>query len=190
LENSVQILSGNTKSLIFYIDSSYKIPDNMIIEIEINPKNSSIFFFLNHRQCSYYICNICWSSYPLLFGISGCNTTSAVIINSVQKLVKPISNTFFECRKIEWKFSNNNDNNNDCDCNNDYNNDKDYNDNYNDNFDDYYNDYDDDYDNDNNNYNDNDNNNDNDNDCCNDYDNEYEEKEEKVEEVDDQEDEY
>jgi hypothetical protein len=60
-----------------------------------------IFYFINKKQCPYYISDVCSS--PLLFGISGYNSSTILEVLSIKKMMKSSANTFVRCEAMKWE---------------------------------------------------------------------------------------
>jgi hypothetical protein len=59
-----------------------------------------IFYFINKKQCPYYISDI--SSFPLLFGISAIQSNAILEVLSVKKIVKSSSDPSVPCKAMKW----------------------------------------------------------------------------------------
>jgi hypothetical protein len=70
--NYAQICSGDKRSGNFNRNNEYNVGDNTLVEVEVDIKKKEIFYFINKKQCPYYICDV--FSSPLLFGISAYNS--------------------------------------------------------------------------------------------------------------------
>jgi hypothetical protein len=60
-----------------------------------------IFYFINKKQCPYYISNV--SCFHLLFGISAHHSNSILEVLSVKKIVKLSSDPSVRCEAMKWK---------------------------------------------------------------------------------------
>jgi hypothetical protein len=101
----VQIYSESNISPEFNENNKHIIANNSFVEVEVNINKKAVFFFMNHKQYLYYVFPIPSSVFPLLFGISGHNTSSVVEVISVQKLLRSSFYVSAECEKISWNIS-------------------------------------------------------------------------------------
>jgi hypothetical protein len=60
-----------------------------------------IYYFINKKQCPYYISDV--SSSPLLFGIRAFQSNSILEVLSVKKMVKSSSDPSVRCKAMKWK---------------------------------------------------------------------------------------
>jgi hypothetical protein len=78
-----RIISDNNWSENFNWYNKYNVGDNTEIEIEADMEKKMIFYFINKKQCPYYICD---SSSPLLFGIGAIGSNCMLEVLSVKKM--------------------------------------------------------------------------------------------------------
>jgi hypothetical protein len=67
---SAQIGSGRYWSKFFNENNEYELGNNSDVDIEVDCEKRTTYFFINKKQCPYYISDIYISSIPLLFGFS------------------------------------------------------------------------------------------------------------------------
>jgi hypothetical protein len=96
-----QIYSGDKRSGNFNENKEYNVGDNTVVEVEVDMEKKVIFYFINKKQCPYYICDV--SSSPLLFGISAVHSNTILEILSVKKIVKSSTDPSVPCEAIKWK---------------------------------------------------------------------------------------
>jgi hypothetical protein len=82
-------------------NNEYNVGDNTIVEVEVDMKKKMIFYFINNKQCPYYICDI--SSSPLLFGINALYSNSILEIVSVKKMMKSTIDYSVSCEAMKWR---------------------------------------------------------------------------------------
>jgi hypothetical protein len=90
----------NNWSENFNENKEYNVGDNTEVEVEVNMEKKVIFYFINKKQCPYYISDI--SSSPLLFGISAYNSNCILEVLSIKKIVKSSSDSSVPCEVIKW----------------------------------------------------------------------------------------
>jgi hypothetical protein len=96
-----QIISGGKWTENFNKNNEYNVGDNAVVEVEVDMKKKVIFYFINGKQCPYYICDV--SCFPLLFGINAINSNSILEILSIKKIVKSSSDPSVRCETMKWK---------------------------------------------------------------------------------------
>jgi hypothetical protein len=96
-----QICSGGKWSKYFNRNNEYNAGYNTVVEVEVDMEKKAIFYFINKKQCPYYISDI--SSSPLLFGISAALSNAIVQVLSVKKMRKSSSDPSVRCESIKWK---------------------------------------------------------------------------------------
>jgi hypothetical protein len=84
----------------FNKNNEFKVENNTIIDVEVNMKNRTIYYFINNKQCPFYVNNI--SSSCLLFGISAYYSSSIIEIISIKKHQKSSFDSSAKCEAIEW----------------------------------------------------------------------------------------
>jgi hypothetical protein len=99
--NITHIGSGNMWIDDFNENNEYNVGDNTVVEEEADMEKKVIFYFINKKQCPYYISDV--SSSPLLFGISGRWSNAILEVLSVKKLVKSSADPSVPCNAIKWK---------------------------------------------------------------------------------------
>jgi hypothetical protein len=99
--NYAQIFSGGNWSENFNWNKEYNVGDNTVVEVEVDMKKKVIFYFINKKQCPYYICDV--SCFPLLFGIRALGSNCILEILSIKKIVKSSSDPSIPCETIKWK---------------------------------------------------------------------------------------
>jgi hypothetical protein len=99
--NYAKIGSGGKWSEIFNENNEYNVGDNTVVEIEADIEKKVIFYFINKKQCPYYISGV--SSSPLLFGISALESNSILEILSIKKIVKSSSDPSVRCEAMKWR---------------------------------------------------------------------------------------
>jgi hypothetical protein len=99
--NFAQIGSGNNWSETFNGNNEYNVRDNTVVEVEVDMEKKVIFYFINKKQCPYYISGV--FSSPLLFGINASFSDAILEILSVKKMVKSSSDSSVPCEAIKWK---------------------------------------------------------------------------------------
>jgi hypothetical protein len=72
-----------------------------MIEVEVDMEKKMIFYFINSKQCPYYISDV--SSSPLLFGISADDSNAILEVLSVKKMVKSSADSSVPCEAMKWK---------------------------------------------------------------------------------------
>jgi hypothetical protein len=96
------IISGsNNWSKNFNENNEYKVGDNTVIEIEVDMKKKMIFYFINNKQCGYYVSDV--SSSLLLFGISGIWSKAVLEVLSVKKMMKSSADPSIPYKVMKWK---------------------------------------------------------------------------------------
>jgi hypothetical protein len=95
------IRSGGNWSGNFNLNNEYNVGDNTVVEVEADVEKKVIFYFINKKQCPYYISDI--SSSPLLFGISAGYSNSILEVLSIKKIVKSSSDPSVRCEDMKWK---------------------------------------------------------------------------------------
>jgi hypothetical protein len=96
-----QIGCGYNWSGNFNRNKEYYVGDNTEVEVEIDMEKKVIFYFINKKQCPYYISDV--SSSPLLFGISAYYSNAILEVFSVKKIVKSSSDPYVRCKAMKWK---------------------------------------------------------------------------------------
>jgi hypothetical protein len=99
--NIAHIRSDGNWSKNFSRNNEYNVGDNTEIEVEADMEKKVIFYFINGKQCLYYICDV--SCFPLLFGINACYSNSILEILSIKKIVKSSSDLSVKSKTIKWK---------------------------------------------------------------------------------------
>jgi hypothetical protein len=99
--NYAEIFSGGNWSDNFNWNNKYNVGDNTVVEVEVDMEKKVIFYFINKKQCPYYVCDV--SSSPLLFGINAYYSNSILEILSIKKIVKSSSDPSVPCEAIKWK---------------------------------------------------------------------------------------
>jgi hypothetical protein len=99
--NDVEIRSSVKWSGNFNENNEYNVKNNTVVEVEVDMEKKVIFYFINKKQCHYYICDV--SSSPLLFGISAYWSNCILEVLSIKKIVKSSSDPSFPCEVIKWK---------------------------------------------------------------------------------------
>jgi hypothetical protein len=98
--NTAQILSGGNWSSYFNRNNEYNVGGNTIVEVVADMKKKVIFYFINKKQCPYYICDV--SSSPLLFGINAFYSNCILEVLSIKKIVKSSSDPSVSCEAVKW----------------------------------------------------------------------------------------
>jgi hypothetical protein len=98
--NEANIVSGDNWSKNFNKNNEYNIGDNTIIEVEVDIEKKVIFYFINKKQCPYYISDV--SSSLLLFGINAGVSKAILEVLSVKKIVKSSSDPSVPCEAAKW----------------------------------------------------------------------------------------
>jgi hypothetical protein len=96
-----QIRSGYNWSENFNENNEYNVGDNTVVEVEVDMEKKVIFYFINKKQCPYYISGV--SSSPLLFGICAWFSNSILEVLSIKKIVKSSSDPSVPCEAMKWK---------------------------------------------------------------------------------------
>jgi hypothetical protein len=99
--NIAQIVDGNYWSGNFNRNNEYNVGDNTVVDVEADMEKKVIFYFINNKQCPYYISDV--SSSPLLFGINAGYSNSILEIISIKKMVKSSSDLYVPCEAIKWR---------------------------------------------------------------------------------------
>jgi hypothetical protein len=71
------------------------------IQIEIDTEKKMIFYFINKKQCPFYIYDI--SSSPHLFGISTKYSSSILEMLSIRNMKKLSINCFVFCEVMKYR---------------------------------------------------------------------------------------
>jgi hypothetical protein len=102
----VCIYSGRNYSEHFNFNNEFECGYNSLVDIEVNYEKKATYFFINNKQCPYYISDIYSSSFPLLFGFSSCSSSTIIDIISLFKILPSSSyvDPSFECIPIKWVF--------------------------------------------------------------------------------------
>jgi hypothetical protein len=100
LSDYAVIRSGGKWSKNFNKNKEYDVGDNTEVEVEVDMKMKVIFYFINKKQCPYYISDVSCS--PLLFGISAFQSNAILEVLSVKKIVKSSSDPSVFCEAIKW----------------------------------------------------------------------------------------
>jgi hypothetical protein len=98
--NYADIGSGNNWSKYFDENNEYNVGDNTVVEVEVDMEKKMIFYFINKKQCPYYISDI--SSSPLLFGISAKYSNAILEVLSIKKMEKSTADPSVVCEAIKW----------------------------------------------------------------------------------------
>jgi hypothetical protein len=100
---TVFICSGENCSQTFNKNNELQYRNNSIVDIEVGCEKKTIFFFINKKQCPYYISEISSSSFPLLFGFRSWKSPVIEIV-SLFKILPPSSyiSPSSECEEIKW----------------------------------------------------------------------------------------
>jgi hypothetical protein len=85
----------------FSENNEYNVGDNTVVEVEVDMEKKVIFYFINKKQCPYYISDV--SSSPLLFGIRAYWSNSILEVLSVKKIVKSSSDPSVLCEAVKWR---------------------------------------------------------------------------------------
>jgi hypothetical protein len=96
-----RICSGGYWSENFNENNEYNVGDNTVVEVQVDMEKKVIFYFINKKQCHYYICDV--SSFPLLFGISVIYSNSILEVLSVKKIVKSSADPSVRCEAMKWR---------------------------------------------------------------------------------------
>jgi hypothetical protein len=96
-----KIGSGGNWSGNFNENNEYNVGDNTIIEAEVDIEKKVIFYFINKKQCPYYISDV--FSSPFLFGITAGGSDAILEVLSIKKMVKSSSDSSVPCEAIKWK---------------------------------------------------------------------------------------
>jgi hypothetical protein len=99
--DNAQIASGGNWSEFFNGNNEYNVGENTVVEVEADMEKKVIFYFINKKQCPYYISDV--SSSPLLFGISAFDSKAILEVLSVKKMVKSSSDPSVPCDAIKWE---------------------------------------------------------------------------------------
>jgi hypothetical protein len=99
--NWAKISSGGKWSLNFNWNNKYNVGDNTVVEVEADVEKKVIFYFINKKQCPYYISDV--SSSRLLFCIRTLNSNSILEVLSIKKIVKSSSDRSVPCEAIKWR---------------------------------------------------------------------------------------
>jgi hypothetical protein len=100
--NYAKICSGNYNwSKNFNENKEYNVGDNTVVEVEADMERKEIFYFINKKQCPYYICDV--SSSLLLFGISAYFSNCILEVLSIKKIVKSSSDPSVPCETMKWR---------------------------------------------------------------------------------------
>jgi hypothetical protein len=99
--NYAKISSGGNWSENFNKNKEYNVGDNTVVEVEADMEKKVIFYFINKKQCPYYICDV--FSSPLLFGINAYKSNCILEILSIKKIVKSSSDPSVPCEGIKWR---------------------------------------------------------------------------------------
>jgi hypothetical protein len=99
--NWANIGSGGKWSENINRNNKYNVGDNTVVEVEIDMEKKVIFYFINKKQCPYYICDI--SSSLLLFGIRAYYSNCILEVLSIKKIVKSSSDPSVRCKAMKWK---------------------------------------------------------------------------------------
>jgi hypothetical protein len=98
----VQIGSGNYSwTPNFNSNNEFNVGNNSVVEIEVDMEKKVIYYFINNKQCPYYISDV--SSSPLLFGISALNSNAILEVLSVKKMRKSSVDPSVPCKAMKWK---------------------------------------------------------------------------------------
>jgi hypothetical protein len=84
---SAQICSGGHDSKLFNKNNEFEYEDTSVVDIEIYCEKKTIHFFINKKQCPYYISSISSSSFPLLFAFSSRYCSTIIQIISLFKIL-------------------------------------------------------------------------------------------------------
>jgi hypothetical protein len=96
-----EIRSGKNGSKNFNRNNECNVGDNTVVEMEVDMEKKVIFYFINKKQCPYYISDV--SSSPLLFGINASKSNCILEILSIKKMVKSSSDPSVPCEAVKWK---------------------------------------------------------------------------------------
>jgi hypothetical protein len=99
--NRAQIGSGGNWSEYFNENNEYNVGDSTAVEIEVDMEKKVIFYFINNKQCPYYICDV--SSSPLSFGVSAYDSSAILEVLSIKKMKKSSVDPFVTYEAIKWK---------------------------------------------------------------------------------------
>jgi hypothetical protein len=95
------IYCGKSHSANFNKKIEFIVENNTIIDVEVNMNDKTIYYFINNKQCPFYVNNI--SSSCLLFNIGALDSSSILEVISVKKLVVSSVDSSVECEPREWK---------------------------------------------------------------------------------------
>jgi hypothetical protein len=100
---SVAICSAKNLSKLFNENDEFKLADNSIFDMKVDCEKKTIYYFINKKQCPYYISDISSFSFPLVFGFSSCALPIIEVI-SIYKSNKSDScfNSSLKCEAIKW----------------------------------------------------------------------------------------
>jgi hypothetical protein len=101
----VCILSSFKVSEFFNKNKEFELEDNSTVEVEVDCERKTIYYFINKKQCPFYVSDISSSSFPLLFGFRSCDSPIIEII-SIHKLNRNNSyiNSSVKCKAMSWVF--------------------------------------------------------------------------------------
>jgi hypothetical protein len=99
--NNAGIGSGNNWSKNFNENNEYNVGDNTVVEVDVDMEKKVIFYFINKKQCPYYISDV-YSS-PLLFGMGAIQSNSILAVLSIKKMAKSSADSSVPCEAIKWK---------------------------------------------------------------------------------------
>jgi hypothetical protein len=99
--NYAAIISGGKWTEYFNRNNEYNVGDNTVVEVEVDMEQKVIFYFINNKQCPYYISDV--SCFPLLFGISAYNSNCILEVLSIKKIVKSSSDPSVSCKAMKWR---------------------------------------------------------------------------------------
>jgi hypothetical protein len=100
---SARIYSANNYSEEFNENNEFEYENNSIVDVEVDCEKKTIYFFINKKQCPYYVSDISSSSFPLLFGFRSCNSPIVEIISLFKILPSSLyTNSSFKCKPVKW----------------------------------------------------------------------------------------
>jgi hypothetical protein len=98
-----RISSSGNWSELFNKTNEFEYKDNSIVDIEVDCEKKTIYFFINKKQCPYYISDVSSFSFPLLFGFR----SSRHPIIEVRSLFKILPSSSYvdpsiDCKSLKW----------------------------------------------------------------------------------------
>jgi hypothetical protein len=101
-DGSAQIISHRNYSGYFNQNNEYEYGNNSVVDVEVDCEKKTIYFFINKKQCPYYISDIS-SSFPLFFGFNSAYSPIFEVL-SLFKILPSSSyvNPFIQCIPVKW----------------------------------------------------------------------------------------